>query len=97
LTPPSGPPLQSGGSSSLEKGYIGVGATHLEEEDAVKVLAGVHTPFILRKTSEKLIDEGYGRRQCHILIGDCYVHGLMDGKTVEDVSSRGDLEQLFLE
>lgn len=57
------------------KGYMGLGPPHLTVGDDVAVLAGGNTPFILRKTSEKIIED-YGARQCHMLVGDCYMHGL---------------------
>jgi len=80
-----------------EQGYMGLGPAHVEIGDDVAVLAGGHTPFILRPTQEKEIDRDYGVQQCYKLIGDCYVHGLMDGEAVEGIDDVEDLSQIFLE
>lgn len=80
-----------------EKGLMGLGPKHLQQGDEIAILAGGHTPFILRKSKEMFIDKRRGTRQCHTLIGDCYVHGLMYGEAVEGIKSRDELQQVFLE
>jgi len=56
------------------RGYIGLGPWNAQVEDAVCVLKGGKTPFLLRgKEGEK--DEGV-----YELVGEAYVHGLMGGE-----------------
>jgi hypothetical protein len=57
---------------STINGFLGLGPQRDEiyEGDMVCILAGAQTPYILRKA-------GSGRQ---FLIGDCYVHGIMDGE-----------------
>jgi hypothetical protein len=42
--------------------------------DEVAILFGADVPFVLRRKAD---------RAAHELIGECYVHGLMDGATIE--------------
>ena len=56
-----------------ETGYIGIGHKDIVEGDEVHFIQGSETPFILRK-----IDSGYK------LVGETYVHGIMDGELVDD-------------
>ncbi|KAN0092380.1 HET domain containing protein [Hyaloscypha variabilis] len=62
-----------------EKGYLGLFPRHTEVGDGLYVLSGCHVPFLLREV------DGLGRFR---LVGECYVHGIMDGEVVggEDVS-----------
>ena len=54
------------------KGYIGVGPHTLLPNDQICILHGAHTPHVLRPRS--------GQRRGTFLIGDAYVHGIMDGE-----------------
>ncbi|PKK45416.1 hypothetical protein CI102_11945 [Trichoderma harzianum] len=55
-------------------GYFVLGPDALQEGDVVAVLRGGKTPFLLREVNDG--DGGSGWR----LVGECYVHGLMDGE-----------------
>jgi hypothetical protein len=55
-------------------GRIGIGLVTVNTDDAVFILSGFDAPFIFRK-----IDTGQYR-----LIGECYLHGVMDGEAVTD-------------
>ena len=57
-----------------EKGYMGIGPALLGKGDVVCVLLGCNVPFVLREV------EGH-----HILVGHCFVLGLMDGEAMEAV------------
>ena len=57
-----------------ENGYVGVGPKSIEKGDEVIVFLGADTPHILRA-----IDGTKG----HVLVGDAYVHGVMDGEFME--------------
>lgn len=56
------------------KGYYILGPEALREGDAIVVLRGGRTPFVLRGTGE-------GRWR---LLGECYVHGIMNGEGFGD-------------
>lgn len=64
------------------KGYIGLGPVRMMTGDRVAILLGGSTPFVLREydTSEEALQ--------HLvqweLLGDCYVHGWMDGELVKN-------------
>ncbi|KAH7370371.1 heterokaryon incompatibility protein-domain-containing protein [Rhexocercosporidium sp. MPI-PUGE-AT-0058] len=55
-----------------KKGYIGLGPVPAKKGDLICVLYGCSVPVLLRK-----VDEHY------ILVGECYVHGLMDGEALD--------------
>ena len=54
-------------------GYIGIGHRETVVGDEVHLVQGSDTPFVLRKT------DGH-----YELIGETYVHGIMDGELVDD-------------
>jgi hypothetical protein len=56
--------------------YIGVGPYNTEPGDFCAVLFGGDVPFVLR-------DEGDEQ----MLVGDCYVHGIMQGEVVADTET----------
>ena len=55
-----------------ERGYLGLGRNSTQPDDVVCVLRGGNVPFILRKKGD-----GY-----YELVGEAYVHGIMDGSFV---------------
>lgn len=55
-------------------GMIGIGPLAAEEGDIVVVLFGGSVPFILRP---------YGDGQHYRVVGECYVHDLMDGQGID--------------
>ena len=60
-----------------KKGYMGLGPKDIRNGDTVSVLRGGQVPFILRK-----LDETY------MLIGESYVHGIMNGEAMNDADSK---------
>ncbi|MCJ1287260.1 hypothetical protein MMC26_006608 [Xylographa opegraphella] len=62
-----------------KKGYFGIGPAELEEGDEIYILAGGKHPFALRPSLGPQPDT-------FELVGDCYVHGIMDGEAVSDQS-----------
>jgi hypothetical protein len=56
-----------------KKGYLGLVAKGAQKGDRVAVLMGSETPFILRKRSAS----GFA------VIGETYMHGIMDGEVIE--------------
>jgi hypothetical protein len=67
-------------------GYMGLGPHYMQRDDIVCVFAGGNTPFLVRKTECRNI-EGEMRDECFILIGDCYLHGVMDGELMENLKT----------
>ncbi|PMD39548.1 hypothetical protein L207DRAFT_460231 [Hyaloscypha variabilis F] len=55
-----------------ERGFLGLGPGTAEVGDLVCVIFGGKTPFILRKVSDH-----------YKLIGESYIHGLMDGEVIK--------------
>ncbi|KAH8893672.1 HET-domain-containing protein [Thozetella sp. PMI_491] len=55
-------------------GYLGLFPMSTEPGDVVSLLAGCHVPFVLRST----VGRGYR------LVGECYVHGVMNGEVMKD-------------
>jgi hypothetical protein len=72
------------------KGFMGTGPPKLKARDEVWVLCGESVPFILRpleSTSHDLVGKGLGSLGdgigYHQLLGDGFVHGIMDGEAIE--------------
>jgi len=65
-------------------GRVGIGPRCMQPDDIVVVLRGGDRPFILRKK-----DDGYW------LLGEVYVHGIMDGEAVQIHKARGGSEEVF--
>lgn len=66
-----------------EKGYMGLGPARMKAGDVAYVFAGGHMPFIIRSANERVVP-GVGRRDCYELVGDCYIHGIMDGEVMDN-------------
>lgn len=56
-----------------KKGLFGISNQVLQEGDSVWVLAGAETPFVLRNNTENE----------WMIVGEAYVHGLMEGEATE--------------
>jgi len=55
------------------KGHIGLAGEACRAGDVVSILFGAGVPFILRRAGQEFV-----------LIGEAYVHGIMDGEAMED-------------
>lgn len=66
-------------------GSVGLGPSNTRIDDVVAVLFGGHTPFLLRPRA------GY-----HQLLGEIYVHGMMDGEAMLGLGAGRFSEGLFL-
>jgi hypothetical protein len=53
-------------------GYMGIGPLAVEEGDIICILPGSNVPLLIRK------EDDY-----HVLVGECFVWGLMDGEAME--------------
>ncbi|KAF1965068.1 HET-domain-containing protein [Bimuria novae-zelandiae CBS 107.79] len=65
-------------------GYFVLGPAAMEPGDVVCVLFGCKVPFCLRPTGKY-----------YLLVGECYVHGLMNGEAIEMLSQRKLQEKTF--
>lgn len=63
-----------------KEGLIGVGPAELRINDCIYIVAGGKVPFVLRPSSS------ISNPHTFELVGDCYVHGVMDGEAVNENS-----------
>ena len=56
---------------TTRQGYIGLGPLNLQPDDQICVLFGSQVPLVLRKVDDH-----------HVLVGECFVLGLMDGEAI---------------
>jgi hypothetical protein len=54
----------------------------MKEGDIVFVLSGGTMPFLLRPAGKRHIPNR-GEEECYELVGDCYLHGIMDGEALK--------------
>ncbi|KAG9228606.1 heterokaryon incompatibility protein-domain-containing protein [Amylocarpus encephaloides] len=69
---------------SLNQGYFGVGPMGMQSKDIVSVIWGCDTPVVLRKV------EDY-----YVLVGPCFVLGLMDGEANKMVQEGTKRKRVF--
>jgi hypothetical protein len=68
------------------QGYMGIGPSFMQPGDKVCLLFGGATPYIIRSTSSS--DE-------FLFVGECYIHGLMDGEAIKLCEDRETEPQYF--
>ncbi|TVY48619.1 Heterokaryon incompatibility protein 6,OR allele [Lachnellula cervina] len=71
---------------TTRKGYFGVGHEKCEVGDLVVVLAGGNYPYVIRpvpSTDEYWAEHNLCARTSYRMLGDLYVHGIMDGEVLE--------------
>lgn len=73
-----------------EGGYIGNGPPRVRPGDEIYVLPGGKMPFVLRRGTMGEIGSSLDSdfQSHHKLVGDCYVHGIMDGEAMTDFEKR---------
>ncbi len=64
------------------KGYMGLGDVP-QANDEIWILFGGNVPFILRRYPDRS-----GHADSYSLVGDCYVHGIMDGEAMEALGEK---------
>ena len=69
---------------STLSGHIGIGGVTLEPGDLVCVFLGGRTPFIIRPVDQK-----------YKFVGECYLHGIMQGEALEEGLQRRQLITLI--
>jgi hypothetical protein len=68
---------------STRRGYVGLGRESIAEGDLVCILPGCSVPMILRREN-----------QYYKLVGDSYVHGMMLGEVLDDMTDEERLVKL---
>jgi hypothetical protein len=75
---------------STEKGYVGWAPQQCKKGDVVAVLAGGKVPYALRpEASSNPSEESGDSRKYYSVLGDAYIHGIMDGEVVTELEDRG--------
>jgi hypothetical protein len=59
-----------------KKGYLAIVPPRSEAGDVVGIVLGAETPFVFRASE--------GKEREYALVGECYVHGIMDGEVLVD-------------
>ena len=80
-----------------DDGVLGLGPNVTRKEDKVCVIHGCRVPFIIRRIEElkKRQDDGSTILQAYyVLVGECYVHGIMNGEALKDEVA--DARDIFL-
>jgi hypothetical protein len=79
-----------------DQGWMGLARSEVAEGDAIFILAGGPTPFILKPTSSGYADGKVGTEsppgQLYKLVSECHIHGIMDGEILNEtlkISERG--------
>ncbi|KAF2839452.1 hypothetical protein M501DRAFT_1016532 [Patellaria atrata CBS 101060] len=62
------------------KGRMGLGPQDIQSGDCIAILAGARMPFAIRKKTSRR--RRFEDPDQYILLGACYVHGIMDGQAV---------------
>lgn len=73
------------------RGFVGMGPPGAKFGDEIVLIFGAATPFAVRHPEGMHCDvlSGLGCTLPFRLIGECYIHGLMDGEGVQFVTSEG--------
>ncbi len=61
-----------------QNGLLGLGPPTVQSGDLICIIMGARTPFLLRATVAHR-----GSKPTYHLVGECYVHGLMDGEGLD--------------
>ncbi|KAE8445818.1 hypothetical protein EG329_012876 [Mollisiaceae sp. DMI_Dod_QoI] len=69
-----------------DEGYIGLVPLCSEVGDGVYILGGVSVPFVMRRKGSKEF----------VLVGDAYIHGVMEGEAAEKVEFPDQWEPVFI-
>ena len=62
---------------STNTGLIGIGPPYIQSGDLLCIIIGAHSPFLVRKCRSPAAEKA---APVYELVGDCYVHGLMNGE-----------------
>jgi hypothetical protein len=73
-----------------KEGRFGLGPPGIISGDKVYILPSGRVPFILRLLQPGEVDEPCTRTKepCFVLVGDCYLNGIMSGEAVKEIDDR---------
>lgn len=77
-----------------ERGYFGLAPMDARPGDQICILFGGAMPYILRETLEQ-IQVDSAQHNCHSLVGEAYVHGLMNGEGLDMIERQEAKAQTF--
>ena len=77
-----------------EKNYMGLVPAAAEVGDRICIFRGGQVPFVIRESVELQRDK-YPQGRFYRCIGECYVHGIMDGEAMEGRISDEKRDTLF--
>ncbi|KAM3082009.1 hypothetical protein ACMFMG_004468 [Clarireedia jacksonii] len=78
-----------------KSGAFGLGPSDTQVTDEVFIIQGGRQPLVLRKSTTTFAPPGADKAQiCHALVGDCYVHGIMDGEAAQGL--KADPKDVFI-
>lgn len=66
----------------MRNGYMGIVPPLSEVGDVVSIVLGARTPLLLRRSRK--VEEFQKEGKLFELVGECYVHGMMDGEMVDE-------------
>jgi hypothetical protein len=69
-----------------KEGYLGLGPRKIQIGDEIHIVAGGNCPLVLRKASQERSIQS--ANPTYTLVGDCYLHGVMDGEAAENFENR---------
>jgi hypothetical protein len=77
-------------------GFLGLGPDTVQEGDILAVLAGGDVPYLLRHIQKgtklpRVADAPCDASNRYLLVGECFVQGLMDGEAVEAANRESEL------
>lgn len=84
--------VENRGIFTTESGALGTGSRRMQPGDEVHVLIGSSVPFILRPYQPSEEEAGCpssNQIPSYTVIGECYLHGFMDGEALEDGGVEG--------
>jgi hypothetical protein len=72
-----------------EKGLMGMVPKHSKIGDVICLIYGAQVPFVLRTSSEEK-EASDTSETMYQLVGECYIHGMMDGEGLNMGNWEGD-------
>ncbi|OAL47211.1 hypothetical protein IQ07DRAFT_634187 [Pyrenochaeta sp. DS3sAY3a] len=77
-------------------GYLGLGPDNVREGDVAVVLAGGDVPYLLRPIQSKATSNESNEPivEDYVLVGECYIEGLMEGQAVRAMENQHTLQGL---
>jgi hypothetical protein len=72
--------------------YFGMGPRNMQEGDEIHIAAGGNCPLVLRPVNNPQSPSTNPR---YTLVGDCYLHGIMDGEAADNFEERATMVEII--